>query len=125
MNSKREILESKFILEHWQSIDEAHEYFNFLGMTFDINKAAGMAATKPIVMVKVDPRWSRAIPINKDHVALTDVTKPVLLGTIMFKNKPIIILIDGHHRMAHAAEMGMDELPARLLDYDETTKVLI
>jgi len=98
------------------------ESFVFGNMVFDIAKGSKLPGKRD--SVQVSPAWSRLIKIDKKYANSTDLSNPVLLGTIFLDNHEVVLLIDGHHRMAKAVEEKRPKIPAILLDFDQTMKIM-
>jgi len=103
-------------------VAEQKQDFIFGAMVFDVDK--GLKAKAKEDTIDVDPGWSRFIRVDKDHVDQTDLENPVLVATVFLEEKYYSILIDGHHRMAKAVKEKVKELPAMVLDFAQTMKIM-
>lgn len=61
--------------------------------------------------------------VDPKHLPHVDLTKPLLIGTVVNYGRPILILLDGLHRTCRALDRGIRSLPALTLTANETTEV--
>lgn len=59
--------------------------------------------------------------LNEAHALTTDLSHPLVFAPLEGKDK----LVDGWHRLFHAAVLGVDELPAYILTQEEADNCLL
>ena len=92
-----------------------NENFNFLGRTFDIDKAKAMVACGEVVdqgqvPIKNIWKWINVIDVDQDYAL--QMTKDHLLQPVIlakFENEDL--LIDGYHRLTKAMSIRVATLP--------------
>jgi hypothetical protein len=63
------------------------------------------------------------VKINKQHAETVDLQKPVLLGVVRMSGQEGVILLDGNHRVYKAKQEGITQLPAYVLELDQTAEI--
>lgn len=95
---------------------------------YDVTRALEMIGDrKPTTTVNVED-GRRAIEygrsVDLDHAKTVDVSRPVLIAHHSPESKRRKLLIDGWHRVQHASDKGMKELPAVELTPEETSQIM-
>lgn len=114
--------------------------FQFGPWLFNVNGARAILAERPRdnKSLPVEP-WTRfygldntdeavslfsVLHLDRDYAMTTDLDEPVLVATLQSSlSKRFPVLIDGTHRLYKAYVRGIEELPAYVLDVDESLAI--
>lgn len=101
------------------------EWFYFMGLEFDVAKGLKLAKKYKPHPVDPDKSWNNWIDLNEEHIPKVDVTKPLLLATVIFDGEKGNMFIDGHHRVAKALQDDPNpKMEAITLDFADTMKIM-
>jgi hypothetical protein len=120
-----------------------NQYFQFGPWVFNVDRALALIAEKPrpTHLLPVDA-WARfyglaepedksSIPLispgagfDRDYALTTDLTEPVVVATLRdAEGYESPLLIDGTHRLYRAYVEGIEQLPAHVLDVEESLAI--
>jgi len=123
---------------------EGDEVFVLGAWQFNVTRAKALIAQRPRTLATVDvPRVARAaglvttpqgpaagdrpiapIAVDWNYAVTTDLAEPVIVCILQDRDGGCFpLLVDGWHRIAHAAEEGRGKLPAYPLTWEETLSV--
>lgn len=100
------------------------EWFRYLYLEFNVTQALALVEGRATCDITPSAQWSVLVGIDKEHAKTVDLTKPVLVATILLEGKPTHLLIDGHHRNYRAFMESVDTLQARVLSVAETFEIM-
>lgn len=107
----------------WNINKGEEEVFDCVGHEFDIQKAKRIIVKSPRPVVKVNVANYSALldsVVKLDRRNVTyDLSVPIIIGTLRNGG---LLLLDGWHRVQGAVKEGVEELPAVILDKDETKR---
>jgi hypothetical protein len=80
---------------------------------FDVTAAQTLAKKRPTTTVGVEHERRKigATEINKAHVSKVNLKEPVIVA----HTQAGLMVIDGHHRLEKAHQLGRERLPAKVL----------
>lgn len=112
----------------------AVEEFHFMGLSFDIDAGLKLAKKYKIDKSRAQdfkgfvPEQSGGfglIRVDVDHAKKTDLTKPVLIATLLFDGKEGGMLIDGHHRIYKALWIEKTpKVPSVTLSFEDSMAIM-
>jgi hypothetical protein len=105
-----------------------HEHFEILAGRWDVTAAKELVKGRTPntdLNVKQTASWLSLVHVDEERVMTDeiDITVPVILITIPCDNKEAHLPIDGWHRIAKAAKLGVQTIPGHVLTLEESDKV--
>lgn len=120
-------------------MDKRQEFFNYLGCSFDVNKAKTIAERLKDLPGDITPFRKMIFPkkqegnrltmgliaINEDHAPNVNTATPIIVATLLIDGEESHVLIDGNHRVFKALYIeGKTELPTIVLSPEETLSIM-
>lgn len=121
---------------------ERRQWFVFGIWRFDVTRAQQIIAERPRTTTRIAVgSWAHAYGLHQldrtgsvsllgpgpdfdpAHAMTTNLSVPVILATISHQTEPVLLLIDGTHRLYKAHTHHYDTLPAFVLDPAETLTI--
>lgn len=125
--------------QHHQGEQPPAQWFRFGGWLFDVDRAQALLAERPrepkplAVMPWVrqygldlldEPNRGFGLEFDREYAMTTDLTNPLIVVTLHLPGSGnSSLLIDGTHRLYRAYREEVTELPAYVLNVDESLAI--